>query len=477
MWIIPSNHPLYSHYAQACVGSKEELKELSGQFEQQLFWKSKPLSLKIWSGKWSRVYWLPHLFGRMLKPSHQNSFTERYTASLEDIHVSHLVLRESNSEKKTHATYGHTSKQWLEQLDLFGVSSKMCLVTSISDTSKLDLIWSSLVTKLKKEYSQRKKLARHIREKDYSSLQWGTPTSTNRERNEETMKKCLEFRKKNGQTSVPLYLGEQVKKSRTTPIASDQNRNTKYQQGGTALSLQVKQNWGTPRVTTNNGMGQAHVTNKARIEDQVLNWGTPTTRDWKDGTAESVKNVPENGLLGRQVHRNPNLNGSRLVLNPAWVSLLMGIHLEKIFFAYSEMVWWNRQQKLLLDPYYINSINEFWVDVKGYEGLYQVSIFGRLKSVKRTAKRRNGTTREVPEIILSPICNDKGYIVLTLSKNGLKKRFRRCRVVAESFCVNPNNYKEVNHVDGNKENDYADNLEWCTRSQNMKHAYNIGLRK
>jgi len=83
-----------------------------------------------------------------------------------------------------------------------------------------------------------------------------------------------------------------------------------------------------------------------------MNWGTPTTRDWKDGTAESVKNVPVNGLLGRMVHATygqadqvkTSTDGSRLVLNPAWVMCLMGTRLEKIFFAWREMESLNKQQ-------------------------------------------------------------------------------------------------------------------------------------
>lgn len=152
MWIIPSTHPLYSHFAQECLASKEDLSALSVQLEQSLMWRSKPLLLKIWSAKWSKVYWLPHLFSRMLKPSTQNHFAERYTASLADIRASHSPTSASAAAQTTLDIFGHSSKTSLPQLDLFGAGSRMYPTTSISDTEKSDLIWNNLVIALKNRY-------------------------------------------------------------------------------------------------------------------------------------------------------------------------------------------------------------------------------------------------------------------------------------------------------------------------------------
>ena len=68
-----------------------------------------------------------------------------------------------------------------------------------------------------------------------------------------------------------------------------------------------------------------------------------------------------------------------------------------------------------------------------------------------------------------------GYKVFRLSKNGVKKGFYAHRLVAENFLDNPNNYKVVNHIDGNKLNNDVSNLEWCSQSKNMKHAYDTNL--
>lgn len=69
MWILPTNHPLYSHYAPECVASKEALNALSGSLERSLMWRSKPSSFTTWYRRWNRVYWLRHLFSQMLDSS------------------------------------------------------------------------------------------------------------------------------------------------------------------------------------------------------------------------------------------------------------------------------------------------------------------------------------------------------------------------------------------------------------------------
>ena len=109
---------------------------------------------------------------------------------------------------------------------------------------------------------------------------------------------------------------------------------------------------------------------------------------------------------------------------------------------------------------------EIWKDIKGYEGLYQVSNLGRVKSL-------NGYHRK--EIILKLRNNLYGYLTIGLSKNNISKRYKVHRLVAETFIPNPNNYEQVNHKDGNKLNNCIDNLEWCNRSYNMKHAYDNNL--
>lgn len=110
---------------------------------------------------------------------------------------------------------------------------------------------------------------------------------------------------------------------------------------------------------------------------------------------------------------------------------------------------------------------EKWSDVKGYEGLYQVSNFGRIKSMVNNASRRKR--------VLNPY-DHNGYRRINLYKNNKCKKLYIHRLVAEEFIPNVNNYPEVNHIDGNKSNNNIKNLEWCTSSQNQIHAYKTGLQ-
>ncbi len=102
---------------------------------------------------------------------------------------------------------------------------------------------------------------------------------------------------------------------------------------------------------------------------------------------------------------------------------------------------------------------EEWRDVIGYEGLYQVSNMGRVKSFCEQTAR-----------ILSPCPNKKGYYMVHLHKDGKKKNFGIHVLVATAFIPNPENKPEVNHLDRDKTNNRADNLEWNTGEENKKHA-------
>lgn len=113
-------------------------------------------------------------------------------------------------------------------------------------------------------------------------------------------------------------------------------------------------------------------------------------------------------------------------------------------------------------------MQEIWKDVKGYEGLYQVSNFGRVRSLNYKH------TKNVKELAYR--INHKGYIDVHLSKNGKSKHLVVHRLVAKTFIPNPNNLPQINHIDGNKQNNRIDNLEWCNNSENLKHAYKLNLR-
>ena len=102
---------------------------------------------------------------------------------------------------------------------------------------------------------------------------------------------------------------------------------------------------------------------------------------------------------------------------------------------------------------------EYWKPVVGYEGHYQVSNFGRVKSIKFGKER-----------ILKPKKNKFGYLCINLYKNNIKKEYKVHRLVAEAFIDNPDNLPQVNHRDENKLNNNADNLEWCTHEYNINYG-------
>lgn len=118
---------------------------------------------------------------------------------------------------------------------------------------------------------------------------------------------------------------------------------------------------------------------------------------------------------------------------------------------------------------------EIWKDMKGWEGIYQVSNYGRVKSLERTIYKKRGGILYVTEKILKPRVNTHGYMTVHISKVGLAKVLRIHTAVAQAFVPNPNNYPHINHLDGIKANNSADNLEWCTPLMNNLHAIATGL--
>lgn len=112
--------------------------------------------------------------------------------------------------------------------------------------------------------------------------------------------------------------------------------------------------------------------------------------------------------------------------------------------------------------------NEIWKDIKGYEGLYQVSNLGR---VKRLQKWNSGKKRYEPdERLLTPTGNGNGYLIVGLPKDHRRKNHYVHRLVAEAFCPNPDNKNVVNHLDYNKSNNNASNLEWVTFQENVSYS-------
>lgn len=295
MWILPNNHPLYSAFAQDRVASKEDLSELSKLFIgnrwwSALMWKSKPLSFGTWLNKWNRVYWLPHLFTRMLKPFAENSFMEKYTESLAVIPVNRSALQDKEMETAILDTFGRIYQNSLNQLSLFSASLKMS-----PDISQWDLekfieayeIWGML---LRRESTQRRRLAHLTKEKGFlsSHLKWPTPRARDH------------------------------KSAEGTEIT----RNAR------PLNEAVK-NWPTP------------------ISSEVRQ-GYQNRQNGKKGSQESLTTKVIDGLPNQV---NLNSIGKPLVLNPEWVFQLMGTALERTFCEWREMPSLNKRRNSHLSTY------------------------------------------------------------------------------------------------------------------------------
>lgn len=107
-------------------------------------------------------------------------------------------------------------------------------------------------------------------------------------------------------------------------------------------------------------------------------------------------------------------------------------------------------------------MEEIWKDIKGYEGLYQVSNFGRIKSIKR--KNTKGGIRKLN-------VDKYGYNYIILYNYDIIKTLKVHRLVAKAFIPNPNNLPQINHKDKNRKNNRVDNLEWCDVTYNIQYSH------
>ena len=114
-------------------------------------------------------------------------------------------------------------------------------------------------------------------------------------------------------------------------------------------------------------------------------------------------------------------------------------------------------------------MEEIWKDIKGYEGLYQVSNLGQIKRISRKKFGRGAKGNTVERILKQEVCNS-GYLRVTLYYSGTAKRYLVHRIVGTAFAPNPDNFPEINHKDENKVNNTAENLEWCTSKYNSNYG-------
>ena len=127
---------------------------------------------------------------------------------------------------------------------------------------------------------------------------------------------------------------------------------------------------------------------------------------------------------------------------------------------------WKNTTDLQLD-------GEIWKDIKGYEGIYQVSNLGRVKSLDREMTYSNGSSRKFKGRVLKQTLKASGYLCVKLcarSESKDKKTYNTHQLVAKAFIPNPNNYPCINHISEVKTVNTVDNLEWCTYTYNNAYG-------
>ena len=311
MWILPKQLHT-SAYVQDTKGLGLDSEEFSQISERSLMWRSKPSLSRTWLQRWKRNSWIQRLSSRILKPSHTNSFVERWTSSQADSLVSHSALLESVKQLMTQDTCSHSLLKESESANLefcFSKTYKESLVAKLVTENQFSNMssesWNKWVTKQRQEYSQRKKLALLTKENESSSLGWPTASVTG----------CVE--------------GGVAKDVEMTPSGFKATRENGTSYGAKlrdAVIHHEEKNWATPQVTDtrtdvrmpSERSAKAKKGGCKNLREEVMqpqNWQTPTTRDWKDtGDIKNWKSIKNHQIslpkqIGLQDQANSNTNG------------------------------------------------------------------------------------------------------------------------------------------------------------------------
>lgn len=119
---------------------------------------------------------------------------------------------------------------------------------------------------------------------------------------------------------------------------------------------------------------------------------------------------------------------------------------------------------------------EFWLPVRGYENLYEVSNFGNVRSLDRFVSAKQNGKRLQKGVMLRPGKDSRGYLQVCLNKESRPEMRLVHRLVMKAFMPIDIDRNDVNHIDSNRTNNNLENLEWVTKSENQLHAYKMGRR-
>ena len=353
MWILPKQLHT-SDFVPDIAALNLDLNESSQLCAQSLFVRSKPSRVPTWLRKWKRDTWTQHLFGRILNPSHGQTFVTAWTSLLVVTPASHSAPQEIDSAKTIPATSGPLSQMEFDFCAPSFASLKTSTATSALDSEKLSKNWKNLVTQRRGEYLARAKSARHTDVNGSSS--WPTPNCPSPHDSNISAGSLAHLPRQRGikhvlveLMSVPVIPASQSQKVRTpeswpTPTASeclDQGTSweklARVDKGGrilrriahyslngwppqlgqpvqtpTSTSGSPPESWATPRANKTEGNSSPEF--RPTLHQQVTRW--PTPRAEMDSGAHRGK--PD--TLHSQMKTKSNGK-----LNPRWVETLMGL--------------------------------------------------------------------------------------------------------------------------------------------------------
>ena len=375
MWIVPKT---LSAFVPDTEGLRMGLEERAWMLEQSAMWRSKPSSKQTWLRRLKKGGWIAPLSTRILKPSQQESFEEKFTDSLEDIPVSRSVVRGSEKAKKTQDTYGHTSENMSGQLDLFGAFSKMSEATPRWGYGESCPIWKKMVTERSGDCSARRKQARLTNASESSSLRnYPTPEAHTVEKyslQKDGQKKTQRSRNLTAM-AINGELAEGMRKDETAIGTASHAKCQSLEDAGAitercnaqsavnGLTLFTtnypkmdaniaEQNWPTPRAG-NPGSRKPGTGGKILAEEAKKNWPTASASDTEGGSQADRVEWTEKGATLRKKNKPHMTYGAKLrdavenhehagppaqeksstsgknhgspKLNPNWVEQLMGL--------------------------------------------------------------------------------------------------------------------------------------------------------
>jgi len=375
MWIIPKNLDAY-RFVQDTGGLNLDLSELSQICEQSLMWRSKHSQRRTWLARWSRVSWMSHLSGRILRPSTDSLFVERYTSSLPAIPVKESRSLAKDRENKTPDGFGRILRESLRQLNLFSSSGKTSADTLPLDSPQFTEAYEIWVTQLRQDYLVRQSAELHTdgngclswptiatgrvtqqmspsQLKRHSlnlamtveKINWPTMAMGTHERGAYAHRGVCKALRQGKKPKVQELLVDRVtvEEERNWPTPEAQNQEG-YQivNGKKIPRLGHQAKWPTPKTPTGGGQGERQTSGGGirKLEDALiinsglLDQGNPNTNGksqelWPTpNNADSIRDGTHkagNPTLGGKIRKIPHGKSKAGKLNPDWVEQLQGL--------------------------------------------------------------------------------------------------------------------------------------------------------